>query len=341
MKHLCKLLLLIFITSSAFGQFKKLSDLGKGLGKGLKKPVSRLVEGNPPISTSFQDVNLEGTLEPTWGDAATYKPLISQPKNGNGEFVLEPGYYETRNLSYCLKMGTPPPSSMKGAKGSAVYGLGPLEGKMDDIVLAILQKSHQLWLGSNADSAGKKSLLNTVANTGIAQKDVQVLLWAIIAGAEFTNLSARMKVVTSALLTPQQILKLNGGAVKTLTNFATDKGFLELPPIVQQIERARQEFRSMFNSGNYTFEQLEQIALPVLGVEENDPIPAGTWFKHPKGYYVRYKPEGYQRTVIQVYVPEGIRADFSATGTVATPTDSKQRLAQTDVPVEVYEKLSL
>ena len=53
---------------------------------------------------------------------------------------------------------------------------------------------------------------------------------------------------------------------------------------------------------------MERIAVltgePPLG-EGSKGIPKGQWSRHPDGYYVRYMPQGYSYTVIQVWMPGG------------------------------------
>ena len=72
---------------------------------------------------------------------------------------------------------------------------------------------------------------------------------------------------------------------------------------------------------------------------EPQAVEFGTWFRHKDGYYLRYEPHGYSRTHIKIYVPEKKEVKLKITGLVATPSDSRQRLAQTDLPVEEYGKL--
>lgn len=299
----------------------------QGILKKLKenKVVSDIAEGKKPITTNFKDVNLDGMLPPSFGEGKKYVPLHSMQKNANGAYVLNPGFYEITNLSYCLKAGTYGPG-----RGDA-YGLAFLEGKMSDIVEAILVKSQQLWRDKKSGGVASSALTPS-------QQDVQLLLWAIIAKANFENMAGRTKAVAVALLTPEQILKLNGGAVKTVTNFASDKGFLDKPRWMQQIEQAEQSIRQLYASGNSTYEDFERLAVLAGMANEPQPVEAGSWFKHKDGYYVRFEPQGYPRTTLKVYVPEGKTAEFIATTMVATPSDSRQRLAQTDMAVDEYSR---
>jgi hypothetical protein len=165
--------------------------LSKKLGGGDKKGggggLTSFLEGNPAISTNFKDVNMESTMPPEFGDGAPYVKLKTIKRDAEGNFLLKPGFYETFNYSYCLKAGTPSPNLSDG------YGLAPLKGKQEEVVLAILQKSQELW--ANKGTQKEKGLLSTAANaaTSIGQKDVQLLLWAIIAKTDFNNYKVVLK----------------------------------------------------------------------------------------------------------------------------------------------------
>lgn len=328
MKHylLFALSAILFTFSNA-----QLGNLTKKIGGGDKKGgggggLTSFLEGNPAISTNFKDVNMESTMPPAFGDGAPYVKLKTIKRDADGNFLLKPGFYETFNYSYCLKAGTPSPNLSDG------YGLAPLKGKQEEIVFAILDKSQELW--ANKGTQKEKGLLSTAANaaTSIGQKDVQLLLWAIIAKTDFNQLQGRSKAVALALLTADQILKLNGGAMKTGANFLMDKGIVNKPEPLRLIEEAQAKLRQLYYSADATFEDFERAAL-IAGLSNQPQIaPNGTWFKHPKEeYYVRYSPQGYSRTKTQIYVPPtSTEVKFKATGYVATPDDSRQRLAQTD-----------
>jgi len=311
-------LLLLF---ASFHLFTSAQNPFKKIGGGA---VNNLLEGKPPISTSFKDVDLKNTLPASFGENEKFTALSTLTKNADGLYELKPGFYETTNLSYCLKAGTNGPS-----KGDS-YGNAPIKGKMDDVVETILIKSQELW---RSRANGK-----TATNMFISQKDVQLLLWAIIAKADFDDMQSKTKAVALALLSPEQIVKLNGGAVKSAVNFASDKGWMEKPAIVRTIEEAEQSLRQLYKSSTSTYEDFERLA--VLSGVNNEPQPVefGTWFKHEDGFYIRYEPQGYSRTHIKIYVPEKKNVKLNITGVIATPSDSRQRLAQTDMSTDEYDK---
>jgi hypothetical protein len=190
-----KLLLTTLLFAFVLFSHAQLKNLGKKLlEKADATPVASIIKKPDPITTSFKDAELEGSLPETFGKDKKYIPLYQLQRNDKGAFKLCPGYYEMTNKSYCLKAGTHGPSQGDG------YMYAPTLGPKDNIVNSILRVSAQ--------------------KTEIPQRDVQVLLWAIIAKSKFKDMGGRLKVTAAALLTPQEILELNGGAIGTLSDEA-------------------------------------------------------------------------------------------------------------------------
>ena len=306
------ILLASFLMTSTFS-FSQLGGLKNKILGGDKNPVASIIKKPSPITTNFEDdVEMKGALQEGFGNDKKYIPLYKMTANADGGFNLCPGFYEMTNMSYCLKAGTHGPSAGDG------YMYAPVKGKMDDIVLAILEN-------------------HATKHPEIPQKDVQMLLWAIIARSKFKNLSGRLKVVTSLLLTPQQIVKLNGGFVETLGGEALNKGLVDVPPAVQKVMEAENNIRRLVESGVDSYEDFEKYAM-LAGMAPNDhpEVVRGMWSLHPDGYYIRYYPSGYSRTKVQIYVPEGkAGVKYNAIGTIACPANTgAQRLAQTNMPLE-------
>ncbi len=303
------LLLALGLSITASSQ---LGGLKNKILSGDKNPVASIMKKPSPITTNFDDdVKMEGSLPESFGNDKQFLQLYKMPVENN-RFILCPGFYEMTNMSYCLKAGTHGPSQGDG------YMYAPVEGKMDDIVLAILE-NHQ------------------TKHPEIAQRDVQVLLWAIIARSKFKNLSGKLKLVTSLLLTPQQIVKLNGGFVETLGGEALNKGLIDIPPAVQKVMEAENNIRRLVESGIDSYEDFEKFAI-LAGMAPNDhpEVIRGMWSLHPDGYYIRYFPSGYSRTKVQIYVPDTKgQVKYNAIGTIACPANTgAQRLAQTNIPLE-------
>ncbi|MEI6950593.1 hypothetical protein V9K67_25645 [Paraflavisolibacter sp. H34] len=303
--------LLLGISTSSQAQLLK--DLSQKVLKDKALPVGNLLKKPAPITTSFEDVNLQGSKPEDFGNEKTYKPLSGLKRSENGGYILQPGYYEIFNKSYCLKAGTHGPSQGDG------YMFAPTKGPKDNIVNSILR--------------------NSARHTEIPQHEVQVLLWAIIAKSKFADMTGRLKATAALLLTPQEILELNGGAIGTLSDAALKKEIIHMPAAVQQVMEAENKIRGLVASGVDRFEDYEQWAI-LAGAAPNDrpDVKRGMWSLHPDGYYVRYMPQGYQRTTVQLYVPDALKdanVVYDAVGDIACPANTgAQRLAQTNEPLK-------
>ena len=251
---------------------------------GMSLPVPTLVldkvfKETPPVTTSFEDclwqVPYLDAYNPT-----KFAPLTELERRPNG-FVLQPGLYEFKSQSYCLKAGTHGPSKGTG------YLYAPLKGPKAEIVNSILA--------------------NSLLHPEIPQEDVQVLLWAIIARTDFSKLPPDIQTTANRLLSPAQIKQLNQGALALLPDQLTGQAFARLPQPLQRVYQAEAELRQRLTLETPpTYAALERIAvLPGEPAPEKGPrIPGGRWSYHPDGYYIRYLPDGYRRMVIQVDVPE-------------------------------------
>jgi hypothetical protein len=293
--------------------------------------ASRLLEGQPPITTALADarfaVDSLDSFRPH--DIANYRgrggridrfavdSLDNMPLRGiselertpNGGFVLRAGYWEMHTQSYCLKAGT------HGPGGGDGYIYAPLEGPAAEHVQAILQ--------------------NSVDHPEISQQDIQTLLWAIIARAKFEDLSAQHKAVAARLLTQQQLLTLNRNALDLVPGAALNAALARVPPAVRQVYEAEARLRQMLVNPATSFSELEAVAVlaGAVGVGPGSrEVAEGRWSRHPDGYYVRYLPRGYSYTVVQLWVPEGSAAvgkEFDPATHVAVPGNTaRQRLAQ-------------
>ena len=278
-----------------------------GLDKLLKEPEA--------ISTSFEDVNRKGEQMPDFQNTAVYKPLENLQKNGNDGYLLEAGYFEMTNKSYCLKAGTYAPSKGDG------YMYAPTLGKKREVVIAILKSAEK--------------------HPEVAQSDIQMLLWTIIAKTKFIDYSGPVKETALKLLTAEQILHLEGGALGVLPFDVVQKAKDQMPPAVQTIFEAENNIRQLVSSGNYSYADFEQYAILAGMAEPRTDVPSGIWTLHPDGYYVRYFPSGYAITKVQVYVPQelitklnGKKLVYDATDDIACPANTgSQRLAQTNEPI--------
>lgn len=327
--------LLLFMSLGLYAQFN-LGDIIKSKVPEIGK-VLNLFESSGPISTNFDDADFEVELlrdfEPS---REAYRALDIQPTEVAGGFRLRSGLYTMKARSFCLKAGTYGPSSGDG------HLYAPLKGKKSDFVKTILTRY-----------ANKPEL---------SQQKIQVLLWAIIAGADMNNLGSDHLFTLSQLFSVEELLKYKGkdwltGFADKEINALKSKITGQIPPQLQMVLNANNNLRQLLQQ-NSTFQQLESIAVlagiaPVSDMARQ--VSKGRWSYHSNGYFVRYFPEGYAQTTIDVYVPfEGsidvnkkgkvtaVRHDvgnvkevvFNPADMVAVPANrSSQRIGVSAVPI--------
>ncbi|WP_288423061.1 OmpA family protein [uncultured Spirosoma sp.] len=305
----CNLLLGWGVVVGSTGAFAQQGEFGDVLNSLMNTGLIRGMIRNEPITTSMRDVNKRVDLPDSFGNDQTFRPLHRYPRTPTGGWKLVPGFYELRSRSYCIKAGTHAPSNGDG------YLYAPLRGRQADIVQSILAGS--------------------AVHTEVDQHDVQLLLWAIIARSNFSNMNSRVVGVASTFLNPGQMLRLNSKAMLSTALQLLNSPQLEAS--LRPIFAAEHQIRQVVGQMNARFEDVEKLAMlagPAL--MDNPDIRQGRWSKHPDGYYVRYFPHGYSRTIVQVYVPANVSTVvFDATDDVAVPANTgAQRLALSNVPYD-------
>ena len=272
-------------------QMKKLPQL----------PTLDSLFNKPPVTTSFTDAHVEvAFLDDTIPENARAFPMTSLPRDPQGRYLLGPGLYELDAQSYCIQAGTHAPSQGDG------YLYAPLKGPRAKLVRAILRRSAE--------------------KPEIEQHDVQVLLWAVIARAKLRDMSPQLQQTATALLDTRELFELNGGALGLIPPGMVDKYMAKLSPQLQRIFRAEQQLRQHLERANATYQELEQLAVlaglaPAADVIR--PTPRGRWSWHPDGYFIRYFPQGYQRTKMQVYVPPPLTIERDEEGRIAAVADGR------------------
>lgn len=292
--------------------FAALAVVGTAQLPKLKVPgipgVDSLFKKGPAITTSLPDAKWEAADKDGFNPEAT--PLESLERGPSGGFILKEGSYGTMVQSYCLRAGT------YGPKRGDAYLYAPPKGPAEKAVISIVT--------------------NSVAHPEIEQRNIQLLLWAIIARTKMSELPSNLKTVAATLLTPKQISDLDGGAMGFLTDEAMKRGLLNEPPIIRQVMEAENQLRSKLTSPLSTYDDMERIAVlaggGVPGEGSRNEVPVGRWSLVPDGYYVRYMPSSYTHTRLEISVPAGCKAigkEFNPATHIAVPCDtSHQRLIQ-------------
>ena len=284
MRYLILAGLLLLTPAPALAQFRLPIPGIPGLPTEIPLPpipgLNDLLREQPPISTNLANAATEIALLDDFNPQRV-TPMTQLRRGEHGSFILTPGVYEFTAQSYCLHAGTHAPGVGDG------YLYAPIEGKRDTIIRHILQ--------------------NSVDHPDIAQRDIQMLIWSILARTRVNDLSDNLEAVARRLLTRDEINKLNGGALGQIPPEVQSRLFAELPAGVRQVLAAEANLRSLFSRGNASYAQLEQIAVLAgeVGLGEGSrQVPSGRWSLHPDGFFVRYVPSGYSQTRIQVAMPD-------------------------------------
>lgn len=279
------------------------------------------------ITTSFADADTNWVMPITFGDSLINQNITDQSRNILGAYLLCPGFYQMVCRSYCIRAGTYGPS-----QGDS-YLYAALKGPKENLI---------------------KNLLTAAEKKGnVSQQDLQLIFWAIIAKTKFSDLNPRLQALSMMLLTPAQLLDFNGGALGFVPKIVVQRAIVALPVHVQQIIIAENELRQMFSNANATYQQYEQLAVKAgMAPVDRPAFKRGRWCKHPDGYYIRYLPESYNKTTVQVFVPLhpktapdevldltvnndpencSFQVEFNAIGSVAVPSNTgSQRLLQSN-----------
>ena len=296
---------------AAVPQFKipkpTIGDVAKAAG------ADAIFKKGPAITTNIKDAKWAKDYS---GTSEGRRSLMELQRTPNGGFVLQPGSYAMTVQSYCMHAGSHGPSSGDG------YIFAPVLGPFHDYVTTVAR--------------------NSVNHPEIPQRDVQVLIWALIARTKTSDLQGGAKSAAEKLLTRKQRYDIDGGALGVLSDDRFAQAFGGQPPLLRQIYEAEARLRQMLTSSGTTFEQMERVAV-LAGEAPLGPgsceVPSGRWSQHPDGYWVRYFPSGYSTTKIELDVPQGSPAvgkEFDPATQVATPGNTaRQRLLQSARPKDL------
>lgn len=256
--------------------------------------LSSFLEGEPPITTSLDDALTEVPYMDGWSPADAIS-LGIVPRRPDGTFVLHPGAYRSEVQSYCLHAGT------YGPGGGDGYLYAPLAGSKADVVEAILRSSAR--------------------HPEVPQREIQVLIWAIIAQTKWRDMGSPLQRTARTLLSEDELEELEDSGLDLLPDSVRREAMRRLPPVVQEAFLAEARLRSAFASGVSSYGELEDIAVLAGSAPRSQgdrPVPGGRWSYHPAGYFIRYDPHGYSRTTVELSVPGPVSIERDAGGRIAT-----------------------
>ena len=260
--------------------------------------LDRLFKEDPPVTSSLADAVTEIDYLDDYNPNSTIPLGLLRQVNQN-TIHLFPGVYSYEAQSYCLHAGTYAPGRGEG------YLLAPLKGPKASIVRSILQRSAQ--------------------HPEIPQSNIQLLLWAIIARTKYDDMAPQLRDTGSKLLTPDEIGSLNGGTLGVIPAEVRARAFADLPGPVRQVYEAENQIRSLLTQTSVPFAEVERVAVlqgspPAEGGPE---VPRGRWSYTPDGYFVRYEPDSYRHTHVEVSVPDNFTVQRDSLGRITQLTNGR------------------
>lgn len=285
-----------FFFSESCGPAGQIGFLATGLNK--VPNIGTILKTKPALTTNLKDAVTEVPFLDDYRPES-FLPLRPIPLKGTlARFHSIPGNWYVNLKSYCLHAGSYAPGKGKG------YLYAPLDGPRADIIRDVLH--------------------NSVQHPKIPQTGIQLLIWAILARTKISKMSPTEQAVAALLLTPRQIVKLNGGALGLIPESAFESAFGSLPSGIRQVVKAETTMRSILSSGIYTYKQLEHVAV-LTGIAPHQKgdreVPAYRWCYHPDNYFVRYQPYGYPRTRVEISVPSPCTLKSDKLGRIYSVTD--------------------
>lgn len=246
----------VFILISANFAFAQIDDL-----LNTEIPIQGVWQPGSGITTGFNDAY------PAVNWMNNFDILVPEKLKNNN---ISEGYYYSWVESYCLKAGK------KGPVTGSGYLLAPLKGDMAEIIKNILRKRNQ--------------------HPEITREDVQILLWSIEAGTNFTELDPGLQSRVSPLLTAEEILRLN---------FKTGDILNLLPDELKEAANYYRGLRQMLLDPGKSFREIEQYAVPVdlKSLLPVDTVYNGAWNYIGNGYYARSFSNDYSLSYYEFYKP--------------------------------------
>ena len=266
--------------------------------------LDRLLRGEPPVTTSIADARVDvpflDRLEVKFGDLGTLR-------NGRGGFTLRPGNWQADLQSFCFRPGTRGPQPTDGNG----YLSAPMKGPHAEIF---------------GDMLAKYSM-----QRDITQRDMQVLIWALLSRTRIRQMNPRMQAHAARLLTPAQMVALDSGAVDVIPPAVRRRAFDALPREIRAIAEVENRIRETLSRANHTYAELERLAV-LQGPEPRDgrQISRQRWSIHPDGYLIRYQPHGVARTTVQVVVPPKIQVRRDGKGRIVSIDFGNGRRTETE-----------
>jgi hypothetical protein len=230
-----------------------------------------------PLTTSLSDVVRGDTLPPTVEPKA-FDPLLKLERAPNGSFILRTGIFELYAESYSLE-----PYDQQWARPSGFFP-APIKGRRAKVISDILKY--------------------TELHPEVAQATIQNLLGLTVYGTDFEKMPVQTQQAAVRILPRETLLLIKGAAqAKSLEKILLDRLGHKLPKVMQKAADAAAKAEQIDTEHQITA-TLKDLKTNSDAQQFTASGPRGTWLQMPGGFFIRYLPEGYAKTRLQVIVPE-------------------------------------
>lgn len=274
----------------------------------LAAGTTTLTQGRLPRGLQFS--SQEPLLDTSAKDVSASLPMLDDyaPDNvgsafglertAGGGWILEDGVFEAHLEGFCLQ-----PGASRG-RGDEGYGDAPFRGPFADIIHSILRNRDQ--------------------HPELTQAQVQSLIWAVLARVPFTEMPAELQRAGRQLLGASDLRRLSTDAARGRLSAALRQRLLDaVPPALRQVFEAEVRLRELFAGGITSYRELEATAVP--GGDPSQYSDSGRWSYRADGYFVRYRPSGYQDAFLQFARPGPVVVTRDTLGRIVEVADRAGR----------------
>lgn len=247
-----------------------------------------LTSADRALTTSQADSSRK-TLAPdtVW---VTNPTSLEQMPHVGSTYRLIPGFYTGTQKTFCLHAGG------GGSDDATAYLPAPFKGTRADLIYGVVARYHR--------------------EPELVQVDVQLLLWGLLAGVPVSQMSPAVQGVATKLLTVGELARAEELPEK-LGAIAFDEAMAAAPTELRSGLEVTHRLQDLLTQGTATYEEIQRIAVPPKSV----PRSLGTW-AWADGYWIRYFPESYSKTRLEVWVPQGPPVQVNLARLIAVPGQS-------------------
>jgi hypothetical protein len=235
--------------------------------------------------------------------------LIEKELSTTSRLRLKPGQsYEFELESFCVNAGVERPVS-----GDGLF-LGDLKGQA------------KTWL---------PQVLANYKSKNVSQNDAQILVWSLLSGSRFNELSTENQTNLLKFFPDAQIRFGNSVVEESATSFLSS----QIPPELLSAKDSFEKYQTLLQSSQAQFREIEQTLSPQS--HRGTALSVG-WLKHDDGYYIHLTADGYQRVHVQIYAPKNMNAAtyFKPTEQIALPGEGQRLALSGNVITEFKDSLN-